>query len=665
MGLLRYTASADNTIVNGYELDLTTRGTASNAGASDILEAYSMYGRINSSSQELSRVLIKFPTSKITADRAAGTIPAQGSVSFYLRMFNAEHSRTVPIEYKMIVSAVSQSWEEGVGLDLNGYKDPTLGNIGSNWIARTGDKISEITRYVFSSVTPSDYGAAAGANYVKVYNGTSRYNFWFDDGAGDSAPSADGTEERVSISGLSATATIAEAFKAAADGLSDFSANRIGSTVYVTASTAGPSTAVGVEGTIAPLDVRIYRTGSNETPWAQPSLPDPDGISPVPGAVFSTASGETYTQHFSNGIEDLEINITALVEKWLAGTSTSGDNYGVGVMLSGAYEAAATAEAVALDSNVVLNADGATKSYYTKRFFGRGSQYFFKRPVIEARWDSSIRDDRGNAFFSSSRASGPDNLNTIYFYNMVRGRLTNLPNISTNYGTYDSWVRVSVYSSSAGQDGPSGPAILLHNASTPTTVVTGGYVSTGIYSCSLCFTKSNNLVTLYDVWFSGSTMTQPLMQASSSTRQFFTGTLEPELYGTGVSSVEPRYYCNISNLKNKYYHNEKARLNLYAREKNWSPNIYTIANNSIDSIGIRSASYGVVRLIDNAMVIPYGTGSDFHTGLSYNVSGNYFDFDMKLLEPGFAYGFKFAFHDDRLGSWTEQEQTFKFWLEER
>ena len=210
-----------------------------------------MYGRINSSSQELSRVLVKFPTSQISNDRTAGLLPKEGGVSFYLKMFNAEHSRTVPIEYKLIVSAVSQSWEEGVGLDLNGYKDHTLGNIGSNWIARTGDKIPEITRFVFSSGTPTDYGAGAGANYIKAYNGTSRFNLWFDDGAGDVAPSGvDGTNTRVPISGLSSTSDIADAFKGVVDGLSAFSANRISSTVYVTSSAKGPGTAVGVEGTL-------------------------------------------------------------------------------------------------------------------------------------------------------------------------------------------------------------------------------------------------------------------------------------------------------------------------------------------------------------------------------------------------------------------------------
>ena len=131
-----------------------------------------------------------------------------------------------------------------------------------------------------------------------------------------------------------------------------------------------------------------------------------------------------------------------------------------------------------------------------------------------------------------------------------------------------------------------------------------------------------------------------------------------------MTSLEPAYYINITNLKNGYSNKEKARLNLYVREKNWSPTIYTVANNDIESIGVRSASYGVTRLIDNQMVVPYGTGSDLHTVLSYNVSGNYFDFDMNLLEKGYSYAFKFSFYDDRLNSWVEQDKTFKFRVRE-
>ena len=68
MAIKRYTASKDNTITNAFESNLSTRGTGSNMGLSDILEVFSIYGQAQqpSSSQgagsgdttELSRVLL-------------------------------------------------------------------------------------------------------------------------------------------------------------------------------------------------------------------------------------------------------------------------------------------------------------------------------------------------------------------------------------------------------------------------------------------------------------------------------------------------------------------------------------------------------------------------------------------------------------------------------
>ena len=75
--LKRYTASIDTTITNAYQLNLRTRGTGANMGASDVLETFSIYGRQSASSsaspasQELSRILIKFPVDKISSDRTA------------------------------------------------------------------------------------------------------------------------------------------------------------------------------------------------------------------------------------------------------------------------------------------------------------------------------------------------------------------------------------------------------------------------------------------------------------------------------------------------------------------------------------------------------------------------------------------------------------------
>ena len=131
MAIKRYKADADNTIVNAYESNLRTRATGSNTGQADVSEVYSIYGRQSTSSAELSRVLTKFDIASIESDRTAGAIPAKDSVSFYLRLFNAETSKTVPRNFTLVAQAISKSWTEGDGLDLENYKDSGV----SNWIS--------------------------------------------------------------------------------------------------------------------------------------------------------------------------------------------------------------------------------------------------------------------------------------------------------------------------------------------------------------------------------------------------------------------------------------------------------------------------------------------------------------------------------------------------
>tara|TARA_A100001011_G_scaffold291030_2_gene302589 strand:+ start:904 stop:2442 length:1539 start_codon:yes stop_codon:yes gene_type:complete len=508
MSIKRYIANADNTIVNTYEDNLETRATGSNTGRADVVEVYSIWGRQQTSSsaatgsQELSRVLMKFPTSEISSGRSSGVIPASGSVSFYLRVFEAAHSRTVPRDFKLVVQAISGSWEEGEGLDLTNYSDETRDQEGSNWIRRT---------------------------------------------------------------------------KAAA--------------------------------------------------WSS-----------IGGDYYANP---TFTQHFTGGLGDVEIDITELVEEWLDGSK---DNHGLGIRLSSSYEAYVSNSSGANYDNTIHNPSGAKKSYYTKRFFARGTQYFFKKPCIEARWNSVTKDDRGNFYFSSSLAPAEDNLNTLYFYNYVRGRLRNIPGVGTGA------IYVSLYSGSSDNTAPSGSKLRLY---TGETAITGGYVSKGIYSCSVGLTKSSDttLNTLYDVWH------------NNGNTQYFTGAIQTSQYKGNVHTREPTYYINITNLQNSYMRDQNARFNLYVREKNWSPSIYTKANEIAEHMVIPSASYRVIRTFDNFEAIPHNTGSDFATGLSYDVSGNYFDFDMSLLQPGCEYAFKVAFYDDELSSWQEQNEQFRFRVE--
>ena len=469
MAIKRYKATADNTIANGYQENLATRATGSNMGLADVSEVYSIYGRQSAASSELSRIITQFDVTSITADRNAGDIPASGQVKFYLKLYNAETSKTVPKDFKLVVEAISRAWTEGDGLDLENYKDLGV----SNWISASS------------------------------------------------------------------------------------------------------------------------------------------------GVAWTTAGGDyhttpTYEQTFETGLEDLEIDISTLVEQWIAESKA---NYGVGVRLTSSLES-------------------ATDSYYTKRFFARGTQYFFKKPVIEARWDSSIQDDRGDFYMSSSLAPASDNLNTLYLYNYIRGQLTNIPAVGTGE------IYVDLYETL-------GETALTQVIATP---ATGGYVSTGIYSCSVCLTGTYS--TLRDVWHTGGV-------------EYFTGSISPESFAaTSFSNGNYRYVTKIKNLRNKYFSEEEARFNVYVRNKNWSPTIYTVASTEIENTVIPSASFRVYRVLDGLNVIPHGTGSDLQTLLSYDVSGNYFNLDMSLLEPGYEYGIKLAFYDSRRQSWLEQDQKFVFRVED-
>ena len=392
---------------------------------------------------------------------------------------------------------------------------------------------------------------------------------------------------------------------------------------------AQPVSASWNEGT--GLDMELYKD-IGKSNW----------VSASSTAAWTTAGGDYLTgsvsqplryvksQAFDDGTEDLEIDVSVIVEDWLAGTI---DNYGFGIFLTSSLEEAA-------------------RSYYTKKFFARGTEFHFKKPVLEARWNSSIEDDRGNFYYSSSLATAAENLNTIYFYNYFRGRLRNIPSIGTGN------IYVSFFSGSADDTAPSGSAITLvadgtHVRSALPTVVTGGYVSTGIYSASVALTAAATPIeTLYDVWHNG-----------DLTTQFQTGTISPEVLANSLTAPDDEYVISITNLKEAYRPDETARFRLFTRQKDWNPTIYTRAVATPEVYIVESGSYEIYRVVDDLKVIPYGTGSDNHTILSYDASGSYFDLDMGMLESGYMYGINFAFYNQDIGEWVEQPDAFKFKVE--
>ena len=506
MAIKKYVATKDNTITNAFGIDLATRATGSNMGASDILEVFSIYGNETTSSVELSRALIEFPVSSIISDRSAGTIPASGSVRFFLRVFNARHSEQLPENFTVNVQAVSRSWQEGIGLDMETYKDKTKDSIdGSNWVNRT------------------------------------RTQKW----------------------------------------------NKVGGDYHSSS----------------------YVSGS--------TMPN-------------------YTFTFESGGEDIELDVTEAIEEWAYGHK---ENYGFGIFLTSSQEGYFSSSAGVDSGSILQNTEGQTESFYTKRFFARGTEFFFKKPVIEARWDSRTTDDRGNFFASSSIAPAADNLNNLYLYNYIRGRLVDIPHTET--------VTVNIFSSSA--DFPTGSRLDSATASK---------VSTGIYKAQITSkaTGSNGKVLsiIHDVW------------SGSVGGEYKTGSISVKTFQDDsvlVADSYQQYVNKITNLKPSYAKDEQARFRVFARPRNFSPTIYTVASKDIEKSVVLSGSYEIIRMVDERTVINNSTGSaTLHTFLSYDDDGNYFDLDMALLEPGYMYGIKLAYYASQ--QWREQEEVFKFRVED-
>ena len=221
---------------------------------------------------------------------------------------------------------------------------------------------------------------------------------------------------------------------------------------------------------------------------------------------------------------------------------------------------------------------------------------------------------------------------------------------------------VSLFSGSSQNTAPSGSALKLvadgNNVSSVNQhAVTGGWVSKGIYSASFAYTGSSTIQNIYDVWFSGSTTTR---DASKAERQFATGSITVKRFSSLQYAYTPKYVFAVSNKNQSYYYDQTHRIRLYAREKNWSPNIYTVATSVPDSLVFESASYQIYRVTDSKVVIPYDTGSNQATRLSYDVSGNYFDLDCSMFEPNYQYGINFSIYDPDTSTYEEQPFVYNF-----
>jgi hypothetical protein len=161
-------------------------------------------------------------------------------------------------------------------------------------------------------------------------------------------------------------------------------------------------------GSITSICPSNWTEAQTNTPWANGS-----------GVYTGSTSGITVgTQHFEQGNENIEIDITDVVNGYLTGDT----NYGLGLAFPRTLEA--------------LN----TTTYQYVGFFTRHTQTFYE-PFVESIYNCPIQDDRTDFYL--------DKDNKLYLYVNLAGAPTNLDSIPSVVVKNQDDVIFSSYTSSA------------------------------------------------------------------------------------------------------------------------------------------------------------------------------------------------------------------------
>ena len=452
MSIKKYNSTKDNTIVNSFRENLSARGSAANLGASDILELFSIFGQVSTSSIEKSRILVEFPISDILRDRNSSILPASGSAKYMLKLFNTPHGQTTPENYTIAVHPIVQSWTEGDGLDMESYLDLEASNWlsaseGVSWNNTGSDFVS--SAHVTQKDVPLKYTQFIEAAPTNAsIDITAWVEEWlkYENSAGTQA-TASITFSEIPDEDEVITIYSHEAQKNTFTFITASSYSAGGSVYYVNTGSTAAAAASNLESSIQLAFSNKMSTSVNST-----LISLTQSVAGFHGNTIISSSITSDTASFSG-----------------FGGGTGLPNYGLVLKLEDEFE------------------DGSKeRSYYTKKFYSRSSHEFFLKPQIEVQWDDSIKDDRNYIVKSSSLAPASDNLNSIYYYNHFRGNLVDIPNTGSR-------VVVQFYPELGGD------ATSVVDARGNTGLyITASKPDTGIYKASFAYSGSNS--TLQEVW---------------------------------------------------------------------------------------------------------------------------------------------------------------------
>lgn len=308
-------------------------------------------------------------------------------------------------------------------------------------------------------------------------------------------------------------------------------------------------------------------------------------------------AGMSSSQHFDQGSEDLEMDVTSIVRAWMTG----------GLAQNGLVLKLGDTE----ENNAV--------NYFIKKFHSRESKFVDKLPYIQARWNDAFKDNRGNFGFGVE--------NKLAMYNFIRGDLVSVNGPVT--------VRIQDH--------------ILSQSASYTQTFPAYQIADGILTASVFIDNTASFsCSFYDIWYSGS-------------RVYLTSSFKPLALTASKVDTYNEFVLDVTNLKRTYSPDEETRLKVHARKRNYKTHIGVVATASLarDTEYVEKMYYSIENDETGEVVVPFGTGSVAYTQLSYNYDGNYFDMYMKSLVRGFVYRIKFLIDNNKDKKIIDSDFLFK------
>jgi hypothetical protein len=326
------------------------------------------------------------------------------------------------------------------------------------------------------------------------------------------------------------------------------------------------------------------------------------------------------TQAFTDGTEDLDVNVTTIVSGQLVGIIS---NHGLRIGFSGSEET-----------------DGATR--FIKRFFSRHGNIFSKQPRLEVHFNDTIFDNYNNFVF--------DTTGTLFLNNVVRGTYTDILSGSTILtGTTAGVVEgAAKYTWTV-------PIISIKSGSFSQTF-TGSKYDTGQYSASFAIRSIEPTLT-GEIRNAGSATFNVVWQSANHDMPFLSSSLIIKEI-TRDSFIKPkRYRIDVSNLKREYSKDEIAQIRLFVKETKYSV-VASRTPSEIDSTIIDTMYYQIRELQTNDIIMPFDKTSST-TRISYDKHSNYFNLRMASFAPGRNFKIEFLIVEDGIEQIIDDNIVFR------